>query len=92
MNGTNDVFLTKVLMSTPQLAENLSTNLQVLLPLYGQVPTNQVVLQTTTNLLSNNWTTVTEIPVLNTNTVPPAYDYNFSPTNQMQFFRLQKLF
>ncbi len=93
MNGTNDVFLTKVLMSpAPQLVENLSTNLQISWPLYGQIPTNQVVLQTITNLLSNNWASVTEIPMLNTNTVPATYVYTFSPTNHMQFFRLQKLF
>lgn len=94
LNGSNDVFLAKIIFSSPilTLAANLSgTNVVVSWPPMGQATTNTLGLETVTNLLSTNWTAVPQAPVLTTNLGTNVYDYTFNPTNQMQFFRLYKL-
>jgi hypothetical protein len=52
--------------------------------------TNEVFL--TNSVFSTNWTIVTQLPVTTTNGSSQVYTYQFSPTNQMQFFRLQSFF
>lgn len=93
LSGSQDIFLTKILLPTPVLtlaANPTGTNVVVSWTPIGQATTNLVGLQTTTNLASTNWTPVSQVPTLTTNLATNVYDYEFSTTNQMQFFRLHK--
>ncbi len=92
LNGTNDVFLVKILpvAPTPVLSANLSgTNVVVSWPPLGEEVPGQFALETTTNLLPTiSWVLTTNSPVF-TN-LDGSYGYKFIRTNQARFFRLLK--
>ncbi len=96
LNGTNDLFLAKIIPAGFSLTSKWSgSNVVVDVPFTGSLSINQLEVLASTNLLSTNWTLVSKIsgstPV-NFNVTPPAFEFTFNPTNPMEFFRLGKLF
>lgn len=89
-NGTNDTFLAKIFLTPPPptLSAVLSgTNLLVSWPPVGQEAPGLFQLQSNTNLVSTNaWVAVTNASVFTNG----AVIFKLSPTNQIQFFRLQQ--
>jgi hypothetical protein len=90
-SGTNDAFLAKIVLNVilPQLAiQKSGTNVQVTWPpmTATEITTNTLNLQTTTNLLSTNWMTISQTPVFSGSN----YIYTFDPTNAARFFRFEK--
>jgi hypothetical protein len=84
MNGTNDAFLAKIVLTTTTLNAQLSgTNFLVTVPPIGDMNTNNLSLETTTNLIGNSWSLVSQTSVL-TNGV---FTFKFNPTNKARFFR-----
>jgi len=88
IDGPNDVFLAKILMaSTPPLAaQSAGTNILVTWPTVGQATPEFLGLETSTNLISTNWTLIPQMPVLTNGN----YTFTFDPTNPAQFFRFHK--
>ena len=88
LNGPSDMFMAQIgPLTAPVLTAALSgTNVLVYWPPAGQVTTNFLGLQTSTNLLNTNWVFTTQSPTLTNG----AYFYSFPPTNPAQFFRLKK--
>jgi hypothetical protein len=88
IDGVNDVFLAKILMaSTPTLAaQSVGTNVLVTWPPFGQATPDFLGLETSTNLISTNWTLISQTPVLTNGN----YTFTFVPTNPAQFFRFHK--
>jgi hypothetical protein len=89
--GTNDAFLAKIVLNValPQLSiQGSGTNVLVTWPpmTSTEITSNTLSLQTTTNLLSTNWMTISQTPVL----TGSNYIYTFDPTNPARFFRFQK--
>lgn len=86
LNGTNDIFLAKIYFAPPSptlITASSKTNLTVSWSPIGQETASTFALQSTTNLASTNWTTLTG--VLETNGV---FLYQTAPTNPAEFFRL----
>ncbi|HEY5042053.1 MAG TPA: SBBP repeat-containing protein [Verrucomicrobiae bacterium] len=88
IDGVNDVFLAKILMaSTPPLsAQPAGANILVTWPTVGQATPEFLTLETSTNLVSTNWTLISQVPVLTNGN----YTLTFDPTNPAQFFRFHK--
>jgi hypothetical protein len=84
MNGTNDAFLAKIVLTTTTLNAQLSgTNFVVTVPPIGDMNTNNLSLETTTNLIGNSWSLVPQTAVLTNG----LFTFKFSPTNRARFFR-----
>ncbi len=86
-NGTNDTFLAKILLTvtSPVLtAAQSGTNVIVAWPPVANEE-NVFKLQSNTNLLSNNWVTVPQPPVLTNG----SNIVTFNPTNPAKCFRLR---
>lgn len=88
--GADDAFLAKIVLSTnpPPLSVSLMNGLANVtwssaLP-YEPELTSLFLLESTTNLVSTNWTAVPAPPVLSNN----IYSVVFNPTNNAEFFRL----
>ena len=89
LNGTSDSFLVKILPASPApvLAAVLSgTNVLVSWPPTGEENPAFLILESNTNLLTTNWISATQTPVLTNG----AYYFKFNPTNRQQFFRLHQ--
>ena len=90
LNGTSDAFLAKISVGTgaPALAaRRVGTNALVFWPPVGELTPALLGLETVTNLISTNWTVITNpAPVLTNGN----YIYTFNPTNPVQFFRFHK--
>jgi Beta-propeller repeat len=87
LDGTNDAFLAKILLTlaSPTLtAVQSGTNVLVFWPPIGQ-DSSVFKLQSNTNLLSTNWVTVPQSPVLTNG----SNIFIFNPTNPAKFFRLR---
>ena len=85
--STNDAFLAKIISIVPAprlTAVGTETNLTVSWPPVGQESPAQFALESNTNLLTTNWITITTAPVWTNG----AYQFQFTPTNAMGFFRL----
>jgi hypothetical protein len=88
-SGSNDVFVAKILPTwpTPSLSlTNSHTNLDISWQPIGQGGTTVFHLESTTNLTTTNWMTVSNV-VVSTNGV---VNFEASPTNPAQFFRLHQ--
>jgi len=89
LSGSNDVFVAKILpaWSTPSLSlASSKTNLDISWAPVGQGGTSAFYLESTTNLTTTNWMTISNV-VVSTNGV---VNYDASPTNPAQFFRLHQ--
>jgi len=88
-SGSNDVFVAKILPTRPFPPLSLTrshTNLDVSWQPAGEGGTTVFHLESTTNLTTTNWLTVSNL-VISTNGV---VNFAASPTNPAQFFRLHQ--
>jgi hypothetical protein len=89
LSGSNDVFVAKILPTWPAPSLSLAssrTNLGISWEPVGQGGTSVFHLESTTNLTATNWLTISNA-VVSTNGV---VNYDASPTNPAQFFRLHQ--
>ena len=90
LNGTTDAFLAKIVLADEPPSLSMSANgglAQIAwnssLPFEPELP-RLFRLESSTNLISTNWTLVPQLPVLSNN----RYAVTVNPTNGAQFFRL----
>ena len=88
LNGTNDAFLAKISLASPQLSGSLAgTNFLVTVPPVGDLNPNNFSLETSTNLLvSTNWVVISNAPAW----INGTNIFTFNHTNAARFFRFHQ--